>query len=433
MRHGTNPYKRGDVWHFFYIDASGRKRRESAKTKNKRVAEAILTERRGEVDKRRAGLLADYGESGKRPLDEFVKDYVRDLKASGKSPQYVDEAAQRIRFLIGEAKLSNLRSVKDAEPRVRLAFVELSEKRSAKTVANYRESLTTFGAWLQANSFWECNPFVFVKKGGKRKDADRIFRRRQLSLAEVEQLAAAALVRHAHAYAKSHGGRPSPRADEFAWIGKQRAVTYWLAATTGLRASEIDSLRWEDLHLEGAQPFFVLSGKFTKNRNDAKLPLQPFMAAVLTDLRKDRGKANGKPVEQGDKVLPIPDRIAEHVRRDAMHAGLIPTHRPADQRLDFHSLRHSTVRILRELGVPVEVVQRVLRHVDVRLTLQTYGSSDDDRMTKAMGSIVPVPAMFRDVCTLACTSDSSKATKIGTGRDKQRSNEGGASHGKRTG
>lgn len=432
MKHGDNPYRRSGspFWYFFYVDAAGRERRVSSKTKNKRVAVSMLEQRRLEVQQQRAGTANDYSESAKRPLDEFVKDYARELRANDRSKQYVDEAIRRIRLAITESKLSTLGGAIDARGRLQTFLVGIREKRSAKTHANYVESLTTFGRWLHVGSHWPDNPFAFLRKKGRKRDADRKFHRRQLSWAEVEQLAAAALVRHAHAYAKSHGGRPSPKADEHAWHGRERAVLYLLAATTGLRAGEIEALKWEDVHMAGESPFLSLPGAHTKNGADAVIPLQAFVVEALRDLRRDRSKRIGRPQAEGDQVLHVPERIAEHVRRDAMHAGLIPTHRPADrQRVDFHSLRHSCVRILREAGVAVEIVQQIMRHSDVRLTLQTYGSVDKERVAAAMRGLLPAPALS----SLVSSSDATNGGHSETTGNGGTGAAGGASDGKRTG
>jgi integrase len=431
VKHGDNPYKRpgSPFWYCFFIDASGRERRASTKTRHKRAAEAFLAEKRKEAEEQRLGIASDYGESARRPLDELVTAYKRELLANDRSQQYVDEAAKRIRFVIGEAGIANLASVATTKGAVQTVLVGVREKRSAKTVANYMESLTTFGAWLHTNGHWPDNPFAYLRKKGRKRDADRKFKRRQLTWAEVQQLAAAALVRHQHAYAKSHGGRPSPKAEQNAWHGRERAVLYLLAATTGLRAGEVEALKWEDLHMVGDSPFLTLPGRFTKNGADAVIPLQTFVVEALRDLRRDRGQRLGKPQAEGDQVLHVPERIAEHVRRDAMHAGLIPSHRPADARLDLHSLRHSCVRILREAGVPVEVVQQVMRHSDVRLTLQVYGSVDKERVAAAMKGLLPAPT----VGSLVGSSGATKGARDETTRNNGMDAERGASDGKRTG
>ncbi|MCC7396726.1 MAG: site-specific integrase [Planctomycetes bacterium] len=407
----TNPYKRdgSPFWQILYRDASGRERRESSKSKSKRVAQQILADRRLEADQRRAGILDRFAESRRRPLDEFVVLYRDWLQANKRAAQYVADVVKQLRDAIDSADAATLSDLTAGS--VAAYLTETRAKYSAKTFAGRISTLRSFGLWLVEHQHWPENPFISLRSGRKRTDADRKFRRRGLTLAEVELLAEAAPVRHLQSYAKSHGGRSADRADEFTRVGRERALLYWFAATTGLRAAEIAAIRWEDLHdLEGDNPRVIVPGKHTKNGADADLPLQQFVARALQALREDRSRREGRLAQQGDRALHVPERIAEHVRRDAMHAGLIPSHRPAERRLDFHALRHSCVRILRDLNVPVEVAQRVLRHSDVRLTLQTYGRAADETVTKTMQGLVPVPAMFRGLCSPVC-SDGGPAVK----------------------
>lgn len=39
----------------------------------------------------------------------------------------------------------------------------------------------------------------------------------------------------------------------------------------------------------------------------------------------------------------------------------------------FHDVRHTTARLLLKAGVPIQYVQRILRHANVRTTVDTYG------------------------------------------------------------
>jgi integrase len=395
--HGENPYKRpgSPFWQVLWIDGSGRERRASTHTTNRRIAQSILAQKRKEADEVRAGIVDRFAASRRRKVDEFVVDYRNHLLANDRVPQYVAEVVRQLRLAIAAVRAGTLGDLTTGPLSKHLD--EIRGKFSAKTHAAHVTSLRAFGAWLNGKH-WHENPFLGLH-GAKKTDADRKFRRQGLTLEEVGLLAEAAPVRHLQTYARSHGGRASAQADEYARIGRERALLYWVAATTGLRSSELASIRWEDLHLDGEDPHVIIGGKFTKNRKDAKLPLQRFVADAIAQLRLDRGARTGTPAQQGDKVFHVPDRLPEHVRRDAMHAGLIPSHRPADRRLDFHALRHSCVRILRQLGVPPEVAQQVMRHSDIRLTLQTYGSAEEATVTNTMRNLVPVPRMFSSLCS----------------------------------
>ena len=106
---------------------------------------------------------------------------------------------------------------------------------SLKTFAGRVVTLRAFGQWLVRSETWSENPFASLQGPGKTKDADRKFRRRRLTLAEVGRLAEAAMVRPVAEYAKSHGGRPNPRAAAIEMVSRERALIYWICATTGLR------------------------------------------------------------------------------------------------------------------------------------------------------------------------------------------------------
>lgn len=67
------------------------------------------------------------------------------------------------------------------------------------------------------------------------------------------------------------------------------------------------------------------------------------------------------PVAETDVVFHMPDRIAELVRKDAAHAGLIPLKSATSRRVDFHCQRKSCTRILIKLQVHPKIIQQTLR------------------------------------------------------------------------
>ena len=42
----------------------------------------------------------------------------------------------------------------------------------------------------------------------------------------------------------------------------------------------------------------------------------------------------------------------------------------------FHDVRHTTATLLLKAGVPIQHVQRILRHSNVRTTVDTYGPTE---------------------------------------------------------
>ena len=93
-------------------------------------------------------------------------------------------------------------------------------------------------------------------------------------------------------------------------------------------------------------------------------------------------------------VFHVPDKIAELVRKDAAHAGLIPLKSPTTKRVDFHCVRKSCARILIELNIHPKVIQQTLRHSDIRLTMDLYGELGEDDLFRELPGKFPVPRMF---------------------------------------
>jgi integrase len=93
-------------------------------------------------------------------------------------------------------------------------------------------------------------------------------------------------------------------------------------------------------------------------------------------------------------VFHVPDMVARLVRKDAQHAGLIPQRGPTSKRVDFHCLRKSCARILIEIGVHPKTIQQVLRHSDIRLTMDLYGELGEDDLFRDIANKFPVPRMF---------------------------------------
>lgn len=69
-------------------------------------------------------------------------------------------------------------------------------------------------------------------------------------------------------------------------------------------------------------------------------------------------------------------------------------HRAGLDGLTFHRLRHSAGHLMRELGVPLEVIQRRLGHRSIRTTADVYGSlpeSVDSAVADQLGALLAPP------------------------------------------
>jgi integrase len=168
-------------------------------------------------------------------------------------------------------------------------------------------------------------------------------------------------------------------------LGRERALVYKTAILTGLRRGELESLRVQHLDLAGAM--LHLPGQFTKNGEDATLPLRE---DLVEDLRIWLAQTGKRP---GDAVFDVPERMNKILRRDLAWAG-IPYRDEHERVFDFHSLRHTMASHMSKKRVAPRTAQRLLRHSDIKLTMQTY---TDPRLldeAEALAALPNLPLMM---------------------------------------
>jgi integrase len=159
-----------------------------------------------------------------------------------------------------------------------------------------------------------------------------------------------------------------------------------LALTTGMRHGELTGLQWSDIHFEegslsvhrtvnwlGRYKYVEREPKTEQSRRKIVLP-----AFVLQLLKEHRAHQKEIRLKAGsswqDRNLVFcnrrggflfPDRLLQKFYRVLEDAGL--------PRMRFHDLRHSAATILLSMGVNIKVVQEILGHSQVSLTLRKYG------------------------------------------------------------
>ncbi|MFO1076667.1 MAG: tyrosine-type recombinase/integrase [Planctomycetota bacterium] len=390
-----NPYKRpgSPYWSFVYTDAAGVVRRRSAKTRDLRIAREQLAEALREVEKQKLGHVDRYAETRLMPLSKLVDAYKENLEAADAAPRYVRNVVWMLRQFLDFAKVATVPGIRVADAERFVAGVRA--KRSAKTRDHHASALRSFGRWLKKTGRWDSDPFDGLPVRTA-KDKNRVFKRTSFRFEEAERLVEAVWARHEAELPL----RGTPTHDGYEDAVRDRQVLYWFALTTAFRANECASIRWEDLQLDDKKASVRLAGKFTKNGEDANVPLQAFVVEALkamrsrrsaTQMRNDKG-----PVQETDKVFRVPSKIAEIVRKDAAYAGLIPQRSPTSKRVDFHCLRKSCARILIELNVHPKVIQQTLRHADIRLTMDLYGELGEDDLFHELPGKFPVPRLFAE-------------------------------------
>ena len=299
---------------------------------DKQVAEQKLRDNIRDQERMAVGLLAPAAqrETFENPMERLVDGYVADLKALGRSADHVRHVDKRLRRLMRECHWQSLReATADSFLRWRT-----EQKQAPKTINEYQAALSALFSWLRKQNRVAANPFELVTKVDAR--GKESFHRRALNDDEARRLLA----------------------------GPHRPL-YLLALHTGLRRGEINALHWGDLHLDVANPFYVVPVAKSKSRKEQPRPLHPELATELQAMKSAGKLAPG--------TLVFPERVPamKVIRTDFKTAG-IPLEDERGHRVDFHALRMTYITRLQRAGVSPREAMELARHSDMRLTMKTY-------------------------------------------------------------
>lgn len=378
--------KRGNYYASF-IDENGKRVRFNTGTTDKQTAVQVLAARQTKAAKRREGITDPQAERvvehGRKSLQSHVDDFVTHLRARNRSDVHITRQQKRIEAIIDFAGWKRL---SDIEPSKVDEFVSKlkagTEGKRAKldasptTKGHYRTAIKSFTSWLASPASDRRISFdPLARTGGDKRTKERRLRRRAIMVAEWQ-----AIQKHV-------------TADVCGVPAAERLLVYELALQTGLRASEIHSLKRSQLKLTGSSPSVVVPSDTTKDAKDAHQHITPALAAKL------KAHVEGKPA--GSRVFSLPHlaNLADLIRADLNaareawldtsgddeatkqakkktleeHPDFLQSLDSNGDRIDFHALRHTCGAWLALAGVHPKTIQSVMRHKDIKLTLDTYG------------------------------------------------------------
>ena len=181
--------------------------------------------------------------------------------------------------------------------------------------------------------------------------------------------------------------------------GHRLSALYVLALYLGLRRGELLGLRWQDVDLDEAKLEVVhtlqrVGGALRlvppKTEDSARtVPLPPVCVEVLRAHQQRQGteQAEAWP-DWEDRGFVFPSRRGTPMEPDNLRRSWYQVRLAAG--LDtarFHDLRHTCVTLLLDLGAPPHVVQEIVGHSDIEVTMTIYAHVSLDEKRKALGKL----------------------------------------------
>ncbi len=300
-----------------------------------------------------------------REIMEHVAEWAAVLEAKGDCREYVKASVSRMTRLISGCNWIRLSDVTAATAQRWLADRRNGEM-SVATSNGFVQSMKGFFNWLVSERRVPENPLSHVKAMNTRIDRRRT--RRALTTEEIGRLLAAT-----EAAGKHHS-----------MTGRERALLYRLALETGLRWSELRSLRKASFNFASDPAAVTLLPEDEKAGRGDTLPLRAELAADLQAhlaLRLPAARAFNMWAGKGGAML----------ERDLKAAG-IPK-KDADGRvIDFHALRHTFGTLLAASGVHPKVAQDLMRHSTINLTMDIYTHTSLDSRMGALDKLPEIKA-----------------------------------------
>ena len=208
----------------------------------------------------------------------------------------------------------------------------------------------------------ERNPIQWVRQSAKRRRAPDI-----LTASEVQRLLA------------------NPRL-------RERTLVL-LAVTTGLRRSELFALKWKDVDFENRQLHVMRSivqnvvGVCKTESSQKPVPAHDDLIEALrqrhreTPYQSSESWVFASPVNQGRWPYLAQQILRRHILPVARRLGIT-------KRIGWHTFRHTYSTLLRSTGAELKIMQELLRHSTIRVTLDTYTQAVTTEKRNAQEAVV---------------------------------------------
>jgi integrase len=363
--------RKGASWYIAHTDENGKRRTVKGCT-DKAATEGMARKLETEAQLRRRGVIDPktdgYASNEARPLCEHLNDWKAYLLGKGSSLRHANEGHARVVKLMADAEATRLSDLTLSRVQAALAIMK-DEGLSLRTVHHYTRLAKNFTRWAWHDGRSREDLLAHLRTPDN-VDSDRRRERRVLPMDELLRLIAAA--------------ERGPVIRKLA--GPDRAMMYRIAAGTGYRSGEIQSLTPESFDVDAPCPSITVDAKNSKRRQHDVQPIQPALASILKPWLAT------KPKDQA--IFPVSRwAILIALQGDLLSAGI--EYENDDGVADFHALRHGYITALAKSNASVKVVQSLARHSTPTLTLGVYshiGLIDQSAALDALPDLAALPA-----------------------------------------
>jgi len=234
--------------------------------------------------------------------------------------------------------------------------------RAPGTRSKIRNTMSLLFNHGRRHDLCERNPIQWVRQSAKRRTAPDI-----LTTNEVQMLLASLLLR-------------------------ERTLVL-LAVTTGLRRSELFALKWKDVDFDAKQIHVNRSivhnviGICKTESSQKPVPIHEHLVEALHELhdktpyQTSESWVFASPVNKGRWPYLAQELMRHHIRPAARKLGIM-------KRIGWHTFRHTYSTLLRSTGAELKIMQELLRHSTIRVTLDTYTQAVTTEKRNAQDAVV---------------------------------------------
>lgn len=172
-----------------------------------------------------------------------------------------------------------------------------------------------------------------------------------------------------------------------------------LAVTTGLRRSELFALKWKDIDFPAKQIYVTRS--IVQNvvgicKTESSQKPVPVHDDLLQGLREWRHKTPYQLSDSWVFASPASRGRWPYLPQEIMRRHILPAARMLGimKRIGWHTFRHTYSTLLRSTGAELKIMQELLRHSTIRVTLDTYTQAVTTEKRNAQEAVVAL--LFRE-------------------------------------